>query len=155
MWIYLKLLYTDQQLSRFFDATDGKQIQKEHQRVSDQLATAEKREPGEQRDRVVATLRDHLATCEQRRQNFNKAVENFELIRLEINRLENKINSLCEMTVNRQEPNQITTEVSGVAQSMVKAERTMNELEYITGIHTSHDDEVPDVRRHLNTVSSR
>ena len=51
-----------------------------------------------------------------------------------IDRLENKIQSLSELAVNRQEPDFISGQVDQVATSMVDTERTINDLQFATGL---------------------
>ena len=65
---------------------------------------------------------------------------------MEIDRLENKIRSLSEMAVNRQEPEYISSEVDHVASSMIDTEKTMNELQFATGL-TPIDNEPPELLR--------
>jgi hypothetical protein len=60
---------------------------------------------------------------------------------LEIDRLENKIRSLSELAVNRQEPDYISGQVDQVAASMMETEKTMNDLRFVTGLDTV--DEAP------------
>jgi hypothetical protein len=67
-------------------------------------------------------------------------------VKLELDRLENKIRSLSEMAVNRQEPDFISGQVDQVASSMVETERTMNDLQFATGLETLHD-EPPEMLR--------
>src|SRR5262249_59551130 len=86
-------------------------------------------------------IEDNLATSRERLANLEKARSNSELVRLEIDRLENKIQSLSEMAINRQEPDYIVHQVDEVASSMVQTERTMNELQFATGLAT--EEEVP------------
>ena len=74
-------------------------------------------------------------------------------MQLEIDRLENKIRSLSELAVNRQEPDFISDQVDAVASSMLETERTMNELQFATGF--AHVDEaIPELlgRRVLETT---
>jgi hypothetical protein len=77
----------------------------------------------------LQTLNDRLA-------NLQKARDNYELVKLEIERLENKIQSLSELAVNRQEPDYISGQVDQVAASMLETEKTMNELQFATGLET-------------------
>ena len=65
---------------------------------------------------------------------------------MEIDRLENKIRSLSEMAINRQEPEYISSEVDHVASSMLDTEKTMNELQFATGL-TPVDNEPPELLR--------
>jgi hypothetical protein len=67
-------------------------------------------------------------------------------VKLEIDRLENKIRSLSEMAVNRQEPEFISGQVDQVANSMLDTEKTINELTFATGLETI-DEEVPELMR--------
>jgi hypothetical protein len=53
--------------------------------------------------------------------------------------LENKIRSLTEMAVNRQEPDYISGQVDQVAASMLETEKTMNELQFVTGLDAVED----------------
>ena len=73
-------------------------------------------------------------------------MDNYELVKLELDRLENKIRSLSEMAVNRQEPDFISGQVDQVASSMVETERTMNDLQFATGLETLQD-EPPEMLR--------
>jgi hypothetical protein len=65
-------------------------------------------------------------------------------LELEVARLENKIQSVSELAVNRQEPDFISGQVDQVASSMVETERTMNELQFATGLDKM-DDVVPEL----------
>ena len=85
---------------------------------------------------------DNLATSQERLANLEKARENHELVQLEIERLENKIRSLSELAVNRQEPDFISDQVDSVATSMRETEETMHELDFATGFGDL-DEEVP------------
>ncbi len=76
------------------------------------------------------------------------------MIGLEIDRLENKIRSLSEMAINRQEPEFISSEVDHVASSMVDTERTMNELQFATGLGTL-DTEPPELIRAKAAVGQK
>jgi hypothetical protein len=99
-----------------------------------------------QAERVRKTLEDNLETSLARLANLTKARENYELVRLEIERLENKIRGLSEMAVNRQEPEFISGQVDQVAESMLDTERTMNELRFATGLEDV-EAEAPDLLR--------
>jgi predicted Holliday junction resolvase-like endonuclease len=91
--------------------------------------------------RVRKALEDNLQTSRDRLANLQRARDNFELVKLEIDRLENKIRSLSELSVNRQEPDYISGQVDQVAASMMETEKTMNDLRFVTGLDTV--DEAP------------
>jgi hypothetical protein len=138
LWIHLRLLYTEYALSRFLQKTSEKQIQDEIRSAQERI----NKFPGE---RMKKVLEDNLNTLNDRLANLQKARENYELVKLEIERLENKIRSLSELAVNRQEPDYISGQVDQVAASMLETEKTMNELQFATGLETV--DEAPELLR--------
>lgn len=154
LWIHLRLLYTQVALSKFLKKTSTAEIESSIRNLEQQLGKL----PAEDKDgrggRVRAALQDNLDTSRNRLANLTKAHENYELIGLEIDRLENKIRSLSEMAVNRQEPEFISSEVDHVASSMVDTERTMNELQFATGLN-SFDNEPPELLRQQATVQKQ
>ncbi len=141
LWIHLRLLYTHSALSRFLKQTSEEPIQSDIKRLESRLAELGDKPTGDQQQRVRKTLEDNLQTSRDRLANLHRARDNFELVKLEIERLENKIRSLSEMAVNRQEPDYISGQVDQVAESMLETEKTMNELQFVTGLQT--DDEAP------------
>jgi hypothetical protein len=135
LWIHLRLLYTRYALARFLQKTGADQIEKNIQSVEKQIAQLPADDQDPRRQRVRAALQDNLETSRSRLANLTKAQENYQFMELEIDRLENKIRSLSEMAINRQEPEFISSEVDHVASSMVDTERTMNELQFATGLN--------------------
>jgi hypothetical protein len=146
LWIHLRLLYTQVALAKFLKKTSADQIQQSIQNLEKQVQQLPAGDKDGRQGRVRAALDDNLNTCRERLANLTKARENYELIGLEIDRLENKIRSLSEMAVNRQEPEFISSEVDHVTSSMVDTERTMNELQFATGL-SSLDAEPPNLIR--------
>lgn len=146
LWIYLRMLFTQYSLERFLVKTSSAQIQQDITRLQEKLQNAAKMADEVQRSKFTKTLEDNLQTCRDRLANYEKAQANCELMKLEIDRLENKIRSLSELAVNRQEPDFITTQVDQVASSMLQTERTMNELQFATGLPCV-DESVPSLVR--------
>jgi hypothetical protein len=144
LWIFLRLLYTQWSISRFLDRTSEAHIRRDIARLEEQLAEHPADDASPHRAKVRQTIRDNLETSRTRLVNLAKARENHELVGLEIERLDNKIRSLAELAVNRQEPDFITAQVDAVAAGMVETERTMNELRFATGLAET-DDAVPEL----------
>lgn len=142
LWIYLRLLFTEYALGEFLKRTEKRGIESEINLLEERLHKLDEAAPDSPQARMRATLEDNLATCRDRLANYDKARDNFELVRLEIDRLENKIKSLSELAINRQEPDFISGQVDQVASSMLDAEKTMNELQFATGL-SSVDELVP------------
>jgi hypothetical protein len=146
LWIYLRLLYTQFALARFLQRTNRDEIQQAIAQLEKKLGASPVADNNPQAQRVHKALQDNLETSRDRLVNWNKAMDNYELVKLELDRLENKIRSLSEMAVNRQEPDFISGQVDQVASSMVETERTMNDLQFATGLETLQD-EPPEMLR--------
>jgi hypothetical protein len=152
LWMYLRLLYTQYALTQFLQKTSDKEINADINLLNERLKSIPAGDERQQRVRKV--IEDNLQTSRSRLENYRKAQENHELMGLEIDRLENTIHSLSELAVNRQEPNFISGQIDQVAASMVQTEKTMGELQFVTGLH--HDDEdVPSLLRSSATVQER
>jgi hypothetical protein len=142
LWIFLKLLFTEHSLDRFLESAGEAEVAREIERLEKRLSQVGDPAGRPQAERIRKSLEDSLETCRARLANIGKARDNSELVKLEIDRLENKIRSLSELAVNRQEPEFISAQVDQVASSMLQTERTMNDLRFVTGIDLA-DEPVP------------
>ncbi len=142
LWIYLRLLFTEHSLERFQERTHPSQVEADIEALEAQLSDSASIADDIQRQKVQRTLQDNLQTCRDRLANLQKARDNLTVVKLELDRLENKIRALSELPLNRQEPDYITAQVDAVASSMVQTEQTMNELQFATGLETA-DEAVP------------
>lgn len=141
LWMYLRLLFTQHSLSQFLEKTSARQIEEDIHQLETRLKSFPDTPLDLRQQRLKKVVEDNLQTSQARLANYKKAEENHELMGLEISRLENTIHSLSELAVNRQEPEFVTSQVDQVASSVVQTERTMNELQFATGLAT--DEEVP------------
>ncbi len=144
LWTFLRMLYTQHSIARFLQKTSEAQIQRDIENLEDRLAAAGKIADEAHRQKFTRAIEDNLQTSRDRLANYQKARANYELMQLEIDRLENKIRSLSELAVNRQEPDFITAQVDQVASSMLQTEKTMNELRFATGLGPT-DETVPEL----------
>jgi DNA-binding FrmR family transcriptional regulator len=130
LWTFLRLLHSQQALDRFLASTEEGQIR-------DQIAKLEKEKTSaleKKSERIVRSLEDSIATAQLRLDNYGKSESNAELVRVELDRIEGKIQALTEMAVSHQDPDYISSQVDSVAASMQHTEEAMRELEQITGI---------------------
>lgn len=138
LWVFLKLLYSRQVLRRFLDSTQAHEIRDrlaELRRNLDALGPAEGDTPESARRR--RTLEDTIASTQLRLDNYDRAVQNFEYIELELDRIQSKITSIAELAVNRQDPDFVTHEVDGVAATMAQTEAAMSELNLLSELDSS------------------
>ena len=73
LWIYLRMLYTQHMLERFFENTSGDQIQAEIRRLEDRIRRLEKEPDSANRSRIRQSLQANLETCRSRLANLDKA----------------------------------------------------------------------------------
>ncbi|MEZ6129613.1 MAG: hypothetical protein R3C59_13100 [Planctomycetaceae bacterium] len=145
LWLFLKLLYTEHSLNRFFETTTIDNIENEINQISARLKRETERPEQQHRSRIIATMQDSLRTCEQRKRNFEQARDSYELVKAEQRRLENKIRSLAETGFSKGDPSALSSQVDSVAGSIQETEKTLSELEFVTGFSTFEDEAVPEI----------
>ncbi|MFY9254636.1 MAG: hypothetical protein WAO83_14380 [Fuerstiella sp.] len=145
LWLFLKLLYTEHSLNRFFETTTIEDIEQEIRGLQARLERETSRPQQAQRDRIVATMKDSLKTCEDRKKNFEQARDSFELVKAEQRRLENKIRSLAEMGISKGDPAMLSEQVDSVAGSIQDTEQALSELEFVTGFSSADEEAVPEI----------
>lgn len=151
LWIYLKLLFSESSLDRFMQKTSAQQIGADIRATEERLKTIPTTIDTGQQAKLRKVLEDNLATSKERLANLQKAQGNVQLVKEELSRLENKIRTLSELAVNRQEPDFISGQVDQVAASMVHTERTITDLQFVTGL-TAEDEEPPALLRRAVAV---
>jgi hypothetical protein len=157
LWVFLKLLLSEQAIARFLQAADEPQIL---HTIADLAERIKKRElavasagpggPAEASsvpasgadradDRILRSLQDSLATAELRKENIAKAQGNAEFVAAELDRLENKIQAVTEMAVSHSDPDEMSSRIDAIAEGISQTEQTIRELQNITGM-TAQDD---------------
>jgi hypothetical protein len=141
LWVFLKLLLSDQAIARFLQAADVGQIQ---HTIDDLAARVAKREaavaePERAEDRILRSLHDSLTTALLRRDNVAKAAGNAEFVAAELDRLENKIQAVTEMAVSHADPDEMSSRIDAIAEGISQTEQTIRELQSITGM-AAHDE---------------
>jgi hypothetical protein len=133
LWIYLRTLYTQHMLERFFQSTNAQEIQSEIKRVEERIRRLDKDPESANRTRLRQSLLGNLETGKSRLANLEKARENYELLQAEIENLETKIQSITELAINRSDAEAITGQVEQITQGLVRTEQTINDLGFATG----------------------
>ena len=144
LWVYLRLLFSQHSLESFFDTVSAERMQHDLARVKGQLAKLGPDDTSGHNAKIRRTLLDNQATVQERLDNYTQAESNHQFVSLELERVENKIKSLAEITVNRQDPEYISGQIDAVASSMKETERTMNDLKFVTGLGDL-DEEAPEL----------
>jgi hypothetical protein len=129
LWIFLRLLVSQEALDRFLRSTNAGEIRARIEDAKTKLNSA-----AAQEERFKHSLEDSVAVHELRLENYKKAGENAEFVRVELDRIEAKIQALVESSVNRQDPNVLTSQIEGVTASVQSTEAAIRELQQITGV---------------------
>jgi hypothetical protein len=139
LWIFLRLLVSQESLRRFLRSTSDLMLSQKATELTEQLARAET----DKDDRLIASLKDSIALANLRLDNYRKADKNAQFVMVELDRIESKIQTLTEMMVNRQDPDLLTSQVDQAAQSMTDTESAIKELQTITGMADQLTDPPP------------
>lgn len=129
LWLFLRLLRSQDALGRFLRTTNEDEITRRVEELKKNLAAQ-----GEGDERVIRSLQDSVAVNELRLENYRKAKKNAEFVAIELDRIEGKIQVLTETAVNRQDPDFLSSQVDSVAESMRQTEKAIGELQHITGL---------------------
>lgn len=144
LWVYLRLLFSMHSLDRFFSTVSEDRIKNDLERIESQLQALGEEDTSSHSAKIRRTLLDNQSTSRERLENYEQAKSNYQFVTLELERVENKIKSLAEISVNRQDPEFITGQIDAVADSMKETERTMNDLRFVTGLGDI-DSDVPEL----------
>jgi hypothetical protein len=141
LWVFLKLLLSDQAIARFLQATDVSQIQQAIDELDGRVKqrTAAVAEAERADDRLLRSLSDSLQTALLRRDNIARAQGNAEFVAAELDRLENKIQAVTELAVSHADPDEMSSRIDAIAEGISQTEQTIRELQTLTGM-TAHED---------------
>ena len=136
LWLFLRLLLSKAALDRFLQTMNEQEISTRlaELRKNVTAAQAAQAEKTGGDDRIVRSLQDSIANCELRLDNYGRAKQNADFVSIELDRIEGKIQALAEMSVNRQDPDFLTSQVDSAAESMRQTEKAVSELQHLTGL---------------------
>jgi hypothetical protein len=125
LWMFLKLLYSQDALQRFLKGINRDGLLREIALSEKHLQAVKEK----QRDEKFArSLEDKLETLRQRLANYDKAAENREFLAVEIDRIEQKVNAISEMALNSRDSGDIAAQVDGIAAGISATEEAMRNL---------------------------
>jgi hypothetical protein len=129
LWVFLRLLISREALQRFLACTNEGEIRarlaEAHSRLSAQ---------GGADERIVRSLQDAVAAHRLRLENLERASRNIDFVNVELDRIEAKIHAITESSVNRQDPELMSSQIDSVAETMHSTERAISEMQAITGL---------------------
>ena len=145
LWVFLKLLVSDQAIARFLQTADPARIQRAIDDAEARIARRAAQLPAAAHadDRVLRTLRETQATAQLRKDNLASAAGHAELVAAELDRLDNKIAAVTELAVGSAAPDEVSAQIDAIAEGIDQTETTIRELENLTGLPA--DDDAPGI----------
>ena len=104
LWVFLRLLFSQHSLDRFMETVSEESMKDELEKIAVQLDSLGPDDGSQQVAKIRRTLEDNQKTLQERLDNYKRAESNHLFVTLELDRVENKIKSLSEISVNRQDP---------------------------------------------------
>ncbi|MBF0530718.1 MAG: hypothetical protein HQK55_15925, partial [Deltaproteobacteria bacterium] len=111
----LKLLASQDALDRFLKNTDRAGLVRE---INATQATMDKAKQEGRKETLIRSLEDKVATMQSRLKNYDNAVENSELIKAELERIEQKVTAASELSLSQADASILSAEVDGIAESL-------------------------------------
>lgn len=139
LWVFARLLSSQQALVRFLDSTNAGAMVNRVEELERKVAEARQRDD----EKILRALVDSLATAQLRLDNFQKAARNAEFVEIELDRIEGKIQALVEMAVSHEDPDFISSQVDSVAESISHTEQAMREMTLLSGIGNELEESAP------------
>jgi hypothetical protein len=151
LFLFLRLLVSQNGLDRFLRSTSEKDLEAKLADVRARLETAKAAND----ERVTRSLADSLADAELRLDNYKKAVKDAEFVAIELDRIETKIQALIEMGVSRQDPDYLSHQVTAAAESMQHTEAAVNQLQHLTGLADQIEEPPPILEANIGGLVAR
>lgn len=145
MWLYLKLIYAEHSLNRYFDSTSIDLIETEIHQTEARLKTEQAKPAGQQQQRIIETLQASLKSSQERRAAFDSAKGSYELVLLEQKQLENKIAAMQDVGIHRGDLATLSSDVDAVTDDIHESEKALSGLEFVTGFSTYENEPVPEI----------
>jgi hypothetical protein len=130
LFLFLRLLVSQQGLERFLKSTTEQDLVSRLEDTKQRLTAAQAGSD----ERVTRSLQDSAADGELRLDNYRKSRKDAEFVAIELDRIETKIHALTEMAVSRQDPDDLSHQVTAAAESMQQTEDAVNRLQHLTGL---------------------
>ncbi|MCC6145047.1 MAG: hypothetical protein IT368_14675 [Candidatus Hydrogenedentes bacterium] len=126
LWMFLKLLYSRDALRRFLGAANRDHFVSQ---IADGEREVQKAIEKDPHSKIAKSLQDKLQTLKQRLENFDRAADNLEFLEVELDRIEQKVNAIGELSLNAREPGDIAAQVDGITAGISATEEAMRSLD--------------------------
>ncbi len=124
LWGFLRLLQHHAALQRLLGELSRPDLVERVRSVQADLARATEAKD----DRLTRSYQERLTTSQARLDYHDRTLRDAEFLRVELDRVEEKILALSEMAVNQHDPNVLSAEIDAAASSMQATETSLSTL---------------------------
>lgn len=139
LWVFLRLLASEQALQKFLRTTNSSNMEGRVSELDDKIKFAK----AQGNDKILRSLTASLATAQLRLDNYDKAKENAQFVEIELDRIEDQIQALVEMSVGHEDPDFISSQVDSVAASVSDTEAVMRGMNFVPGVEDFEEETTP------------
>ena len=123
-WGFLRLLQHHATLERLLSELDRAELAARVEAIRADLARATEAKD----ERLARSHQERLTTTQARLDYYDRTARDAEFLRVELDRVEEKILALSEMAVNQHDPNVLSAEIDAAASSMQATESSLSTL---------------------------
>ena len=124
LWGFLRLLQHHATLERLLSELDRAELAARVEAIRADLARATEAKD----ERLARSHQERLTTTQARLDYYDRTARDAEFLRVELDRVEEKILALSEMAVNQHDPNVLSAEIDAAASSMQATETSLTTL---------------------------
>jgi hypothetical protein len=124
LWGFLRLLQHHSALQRLLGELSRTELAERVRSVQSDLARATEAKD----DRLMRSYQERLTTTQTRLDYYDRTARDADFLRVELDRVEEKILALSEMAVNQHDPNVLSAEIDAAASSMQATETSLSTL---------------------------
>jgi hypothetical protein len=124
LWGFLRLLQHHTALQRLLGELSRTDLAERVRSVQADLARATEAKD----ERLMRSYQERLSTTQTRLDYYDRTARDAEFLRVELDRVEEKILALSEMAVNQHDPNVLSAEIDAAASSMQATETSLSTL---------------------------
>ncbi len=127
---FLRLLVHHDALARLLSTLDEAFLERTISQISSQVAAAQTAKD----ERLVNSLQERLATAQGRLDYARKTRRDADFVKVELDRLEEKIQALSEQAVNQRDPDALSASIDAAAESMQRTQSSLADLQNLSGL---------------------
>ena len=145
MWLYLKLIYAEHSLNRYFDSTSIDLIQRQIHKTETRLNKELSKPEDQQQNRIVQMLQANLKSSHEQSATFDSAKASYELVLLEQKQLENQITTMQDVGIHKGDQATLSADVDTVVETIQESEKALTGLEFVTGFSSFENEPIPEI----------